>query len=283
MGEILEKVTLAPKVTKYVVSAPKIARRRKAGQFVLVRLHEGGERIPLTIADADAERGTLTLVVQEVGKTTTEMNLMRVGDHLTDVIGPLGLATHIEKVGTVICVGGGIGIAPLHPIVQALKSAGNRVITILGARTQDLLIMEEEMGRISDELMICTDDGSKGTKGFVSQILQGLIDRGEKIDEVVTIGPAIMMKVVCDVTRGPAIKTLVSLNPIMVDGTGMCGGCRVEVDGKPQFACVDGPEFDGHQINFDLLMRRQATYVEQERSAMDRFAAEHECELEKRL
>jgi ferredoxin--NADP+ reductase len=280
MNEILEKVSLAPEVTKYIVSAPKIARKRRAGQFVLVRLHEGGERIPLTIADADADRGTITLVVQEVGKTTAEMNLMRTGQRLANVVGPLGLPTHVERIGTVVCVGGGIGIAPLHPVAQAMKAEGNRVIIILGARSQDLLIMEEEMARISDELRICTDDGSKGSKGFVSQVLQQLIDSGEPIDQVIAIGPAIMMKVVSEVTRPHEIKTMVSLNSVMVDGTGMCGGCRVEIDGEPRFACVDGPDFDGHAVNFDLLMRRQAMYREQEKQAMDRFMADHECELE---
>jgi glutamate synthase (NADPH/NADH) small chain len=265
MNEILEKVSLAPEVTKYIVSAPKIARKRRAGQFVLVRLHEGGERIPLTIADADADRGTITLVVQEVGKTTAEMNLMRTGQRLANVVGPLGLPTHVERIGTVVCVGGGIGIAPLHPVAQAMKAEGNRVIIILGARSQDLLIMEEEMARISDELRICTDDGSKGSKGFVSQVLQQLIDSGEPIDQVIAIGPAIMMKVVSEVTRPHEIKTMVSLNSVMVDGTGMCGGCRVEIDGEPRFACVDGPDFDGHAVNFDLLMRRQAMYREQEK------------------
>ena len=280
MNEILEKVSLAPEVTKYIVSAPKIARKRRAGQFVLVRLHEGGERIPLTIADADADRGTITLVVQEVGKTTAEMNLMRTGQRLATVVGPLGLPTNVERIGTVVCVGGGIGIAPLHPVAQAMKAEGNRVIIILGARSQDLLIMEEEMARISDELRICTDDGSKGSKGFVSQVLQQLIDSGEPIDQVIAIGPAIMMKVVSEVTRPHEIKTMVSLNSVMVDGTGMCGGCRVEIDGEPRFACVDGPDFDGHAVNFDLLMRRQAMYREQEKQAMDRFMADHECELE---
>jgi NAD(P)H-flavin reductase len=281
MNEILEKVSLAPEVTKYIISAPKIARKRHAGQFVLVRLHEGGERIPLTIADADADRGTITLVVQEVGKTTAEMNLMPAGQRLANVVGPLGLPTHVERVGTVVCVGGGIGIAPLHPVAQAMKAAGNRVIVILGARSSDLLIMEAEMARASDELRICTDDGSKGSKGFVSQVLQELIDNGESIDQVVTIGPAIMMKVVSEVTRPYGIKTMVSLNSVMLDGTGMCGGCRVEIDGEPKFACVDGPDFDGHAVNFDLLMRRQAMYKTQEKQAMDRFLAEHECELEK--
>jgi ferredoxin--NADP+ reductase len=282
VGEILEKVQLAPQVTKYIVSAPKIARKRRAGQFVLIRLHLGGERIPLTIADADSERGSLTLVVQEVGKTTAEMNLMKPGDRLADVVGPLGLPTHVERVGTVVCVGGGIGIAPLHPIAAAMKDAGNRLITILGARTAELLILEEEMRRISARLLICTDDGSKGSRGFVSQVLEELIDRGERIDQVVAIGPAIMMKVVCEVTRPHGIRTLVSLNPVMVDGTGMCGGCRVEVDGQSKFACVDGPEFDGHRVDFEILMRRQAMYREQERAAMERFLAEGKCALEKR-
>jgi ferredoxin--NADP+ reductase len=190
------------------------------------------------------------------------------------------MPTHIEKVGTVVCVGGGIGIAPMHPIAEAFKAAGNRVVTILGARTQDLLIMEEEMARTSDEMIICTDDGSKGQKAFVSQVLQGMIDRGEKIDMVVAIGPAIMMKVVCEVTRPHGIRTLVSLNPVMVDGTGMCGGCRVQVGGEQKFVCVDGPEFDGHLVDFDLLMRRQATYRVQEREALERFQATHPCKLE---
>ncbi len=281
MAEILEKATLAPQVTKYVIAAPKIARKRRAGQFVLIRVCEGGERIPLTIADADAERGTITLVVQEVGKTTLMMKQVPVGERFADVVGPLGMPTEIEKRGHVVCVGGGIGIAPLHPIAQALKKAGNRVTVILGARTADLLIMEEEMTRASDDLLICTDDGSRGTKGFVSDVLGGMIEAGTEINEVVTIGPAIMMKVVCEVTRPHAIRTLVSLNPVMVDGTGMCGGCRVDVDGKTQFACVDGPEFDGHQIDFDLLMRRQGTYREQEAEALAQMKnSAHDCRLE---
>ncbi|MCB2156766.1 sulfide/dihydroorotate dehydrogenase-like FAD/NAD-binding protein [bacterium] len=281
MPKILEKKTLAPKVTKYVVEVPKIAKKRKAGQFVLVCPSPDGERIPLTIADADAERGSITLVVQEVGKTTAEMAAMSVGDEFKDVVGPLGTPTHIGKVGTVVCVGGGIGIAPLHPIAQAFKAAGNEVICILGARNDEMLIMEEEMSAIASELIICTDDGSKGRKGFVSQALQELIDAGREIAECVAIGPAIMMKVVCEVTRPYEIKTLVSLNPIMVDGTGMCGGCRVEVGGESKFACVDGPEFDGHLVNFDLLVRRQAMYKQQEREALDRFQKSHVCNLEK--
>jgi len=280
MPEILDKSVLAPKVTRYIVAAPKIARKRHAGQFVLVRPREGGERIPLTIADADPERGTITLVVQEVGKTTLEMSLMRPGEHLLDVVGPLGMPTEIHRVGTVVCVGGGIGIAPLHPIAQAMKASGNHVISILGARSKDLLIMVDEMRRTSDEVLICTDDGSGGVKGFVSDVLRNLIESGREIHEVVCIGPAIMMKVVSEVTRPHAIRTLVSLNAVMVDGTGMCGGCRVDVGGQQRFVCVDGPEFDGHQVDFDLLMKRQATYRDQERAALERFVRDHECRLE---
>jgi len=272
-GEILETARLAPRVTRYLVSAPKIARKRRAGQFVLVRLHAGGERIPLTIADADAGRGTITLVVQEVGKTTAEMSLMRPGDRLADVVGPLGMPTRVERVGTVVCVGGGIGIAPLHPIAAAMKAAGNRLITILGARTAELLILEAEMGRLSDELLISTDDGSRGRRGFVSQLLEELLDRGERIDLVVAVGPAIMMKVVCEVTRPHGIRTLVSLNPVMVDGTGMCGGCRVTVGGEAKFACIDGPFFDAHQVDFAEAVRRSKMYVAMEQQAAERQAS----------
>lgn len=280
MSEILAKESLAPKVTRYLIAAPKIARKRRAGQFVVVRLHAGGERIPLTIADADAARGTITLVVQEVGKTTAEMSRMRVGDRLADVVGPLGLPTHIERLGTVVCVGGGIGIAPLHPIVQALAAAGNRVLTILGARSAELLILEDEMARLSERLLVCTDDGSKGTKGFVSEVLQRLIESGERIDAVVAIGPAIMMKVVCEVTRPHGIKTLVSLNPVMVDGTGMCGGCRVKVGEKVMFACVDGPDFDGHQVDFEDLMFRLQRFKPEEKVALERW--QQGCRIEGR-
>jgi ferredoxin/flavodoxin---NADP+ reductase len=281
MHKILEKQTLAPNVTRYVISAPKIARKRKAGQFVLVCPTPNGERIPLTIADANAEAGTITLVVQTVGKTTAEMALMTTGEEFSDVSGPLGMPTHIDKVGTVVCVGGGIGIAPLHPIAQAFKAAGNEVITIVGARNTDLVIMEEEMAKISDELITCTDDGSKGVKGFVTNVLQEIIDSGRTLNEVIAIGPPIMMKMVAEVTRPYKIKTLVSLNPIMVDGTGMCGGCRVEVGGVNKFACVDGPEFDGHEVNFDLLMARQRSYTEQEKVALEKFEHNHQCRIRK--
>jgi ferredoxin--NADP+ reductase len=277
MYEILHLETLAPRVTRYVVHAPEVARARRAGQFVIVRPRDDSERIPLTIADGDAE--TITLIVQEVGKTTAVMADMRAGERLADVCGPLGKPTHIEKVGTVAVVGGGIGIAPVHPIAQAHKAVGNHVVAILGARSRDLLLFEAEMRRASDELVIMTDDGSYGRKGFVTHALQELID-ARPVAEVVAVGPAIMMKRVCDVTRPAGIHTLVSLNTIMIDGTGMCGGCRVAVGGKTQFVCVDGPEFDGHQVDFDLMMRRQAMYGADERRAYERYLETHRCKLQ---
>jgi ferredoxin--NADP+ reductase len=274
MYEIIENTVLAEKVNRYRIHAPEIAKRRKAGQFIILRIDEDGERIPLTIADADPQAGTLTLVVQEVGKTTARMTRLKPGDQLRDVVGPLGSPTHIDKFGTVAVIGGGIGIAPAHPIAQALKQAGNRVISILGARTKSLMIMEEEMRRASDEVFICTDDGSYGTHGLVTDVLKNLIDTQGKPDLVVAIGPVIMMKFVCKLTREYDISTVVSLNPIMVDGTGMCGGCRVSVGGKSKFACVDGPEFDGHQVDFEELMKRQAFYQEQEKESFECYRAE---------
>ncbi len=281
MHEILAKDLLADRVTRYVVRAPAVARARRAGQFVIVRPREDSERIPLTIADGDDE--TISLVVQEVGKTTAVMADMQPGTALADVCGPLGEPTRVGKVGTVAIIGGGIGIAPAHPIAQAHKAAGNHVIAILGARTRDLLIMEEEMRRASHEAIVVTDDGSYGAKGFVTTALQGLLDAGRTINEVVAIGPAIMMRRVADVTRGPAIPTLVSLNTIMIDGTGMCGGCRVAVGGKTKFVCVDGPEFDGHQVDFDGMMRRQSMYVGRERKAYEAYLANHRCRLEPQM
>jgi ferredoxin--NADP+ reductase len=274
MYEVIENTVLAEKVNRYRIRAPEIAKRRKAGQFIILRIDDDGERIPLTIADADPQEGTLTLVVQEVGKTTMRMTRLKPGDQLRDVVGPLGAPTHIEKFGMVAVVGGGIGIAPAHPIAQALKQAGNRVISILGARTKSLMIMEEEMRRASDEVVICTDDGSYGTHGLVTDVLKNLIDSQGKPDLVVAIGPVIMMKFVCKLTAEYEIPTVVSLNPIMVDGTGMCGGCRVSVGGKSKFACVDGPEFDGHQVDFEELMKRQAFYREQEQECYECFQAE---------
>ena len=277
--EILENTQLAELVNRYRVYAPAIAKRRKAGQFVIIRIDEDGERIPLTIADADPAAGTLTLVVQEVGKTTARLTQCQPGDRLLDVVGPLGSPTHLERFGDVVMVGGGIGIAPAHPIAQAMKAAENHVVSILGARSKDLLIMEEEMRAASTEVMICTDDGSYGRHGLVTDVLGDIIAERGKPDLVVAIGPPIMMKFVCLLTKKHDIPTVVSLNPIMIDGTGMCGGCRVTVGGKTKFACVDGPEFDGLKVDFDEMMQRSAFYREQEQLAYERF--QHECKLAK--
>ena len=264
---LVDKVELAPRVTLYRVHAPTIARARKAGQFVIVRVAPGGERVPLTIADADEAAGTITLVVQEVGKTTALMAKLPVGGALASVVGPLGSATHIDRFGTVVCVGGGIGIAPVHPIAQSLKRAGNRVVGILAARNRDLIFFRDEMKRACDDVRVYTDDGSEGKKGLATDAIRDLVQEGVKVDKVVAIGPLPMMKFVSKLTAELGISTLVSLNPVMVDGTGMCGGCRVTVGGKSQFVCVDGPEFDGHKVDFDELAKRQAFYVESERAA----------------
>lgn len=271
MNEILENVVLTDSVNRYLVAAPKIAARRKAGQFVIVRIDEFGERIPLTIADADPAQGTITLVVQAVGKSTAQMATLKPGDRLLDVVGPLGAPTHIERVGTVAVVAGGIGIAPAHPVAQAFKQAGNTVIAILGARSKNLLIMEDEMRRAADEVIVCTDDGSYGCPGLVTHVLNDLIDTRGKPDQVFAVGPVPMMKYVSLLTREYGIPTMVSLNPIMMDGTGMCGGCRVTIGGHTKFACVEGPDFDGHLVDFDELMQRQAFYKEQERVAYERY------------
>lgn len=259
MAKILEKTHFSPHVVKFTVEAPLIARSRRAGHFVIVRAAEGGERIPLTIADADPIAGTITLVIQEVGVSTTKICALEVGDELLDIVGPLGRATHIERVGTVVCCGGGVGVAPLFPIVKAMKEAGNRVITILAARTADLIILEDEMRRNSDEVIIMTDDGSAGKRGLVTDGLADVIAR-EKVDQVVTIGPAVMMKFVAALTKRHEIPTVCSLNTIMVDGTGMCGACRVNVGGKTRFVCVEGPEFDAHQVDFDQMISRLKAY-----------------------
>ena len=258
MYKIVSKETIAPNVHKYVLDAPLIARKRLPGQFVVIRIAETGERIPLTIADGDPEAGTITLVVQSVGKTTVQLSLKEAGDSIPDVLGPLGKPTHVEKVGTVLAVGGGIGIAPLYPITKAMKEAGNHIVTVLGARSRDLFIMEEEMRSVSDEVIITTDDGSRGRKGLVTDAIKELDDAGRKIDLVVAIGPPVMMKFVSMLTKELGMPTIVSLNPIMIDGTGMCGGCRVTVGGATRFACVDGPEFDGHEVDFDGLMQCEA-------------------------
>lgn len=277
MAELLKVEEIAPAFKRYLVRAPEIARKHRAGQFVVVLLHEHGERIPLTIADADAEAGTITLVVQEVGKTTMEMGTMKAGDEIV-VVGPLGTPTHIEKVGTVVCVGGGAGIAPMLPIARALREAGNHVVSILGGRTEQLLIMRPEMEAASDEMIYTTDDGSFGMKGLVTHALQAFIDERGKPAMVVAIGPAIMMKFVAELTRPLQIPTVVSLNTIMIDGTGMCGGCRVAVGGESKFVCVDGPEFDAHKVDFDLMMKRQRIYLEQEEIARRRFLERHQCQ-----
>ena len=271
VNQIIRKEELAPNIKLFEIDQPLIARKVQPGQFVVIRHNEKGERIPLTVADYDRDRGTITIIFQEVGKSTYEMGELNVGDTLLDVVGPLGQPSEIANYGTVVCIGGGVGIAPVYPITRALKAAGNHTIAIIGARTKELLFWEERFREISHELYITTDDGTYGRKGFVSDELQRLIDDGYKIDRVWAIGPAIMMKVVCDVTRPHKIKTIVSLNPIMVDGTGMCGACRVEVGGETKFTCVDGPEFDGHLVDFDLLMKRQSIYKEQEKLALDLY------------
>jgi len=271
MYTIREARFLAPNVKLFRIDAPDIARARKAGQFVIVRLVESGERIPLTIADSSSEEGTITLVVQEVGKTTALMNRMERGDTIIDVVGPLGTPTHIENFGTAVCVGGGIGVAVVMPIAHALKEAGNRVVSIIGARSRELIILEDEIRAISDETIITTDDGSYGMKGFVTQPLQNMLDEGKTVDIAFAIGPMIMMRNVAGVTKPFDVPTYVSLNPIMVDGTGMCGGCRVSVGGKMKFACVDGPEFNGHKVDFDELLARLGTYRDLEKIAYDRY------------
>ncbi len=271
MYEITEKKELAHTVYQFRIKAPMIARKRKAGQFVVLRLNEMGERIPLTIVGSDDSEGTITIIVQEVGKTTAMLGDMGVGDSILDVVGPLGRPTHIEDFGIAVCVGGGIGTAPVLPIAKAMKEAGNRVISIIGARNKSLLILEEEMRGVSDELHITTDDGSYGHHGFVTQVLQRFIDEGMKIGCVVGIGPVPMMRAVSNVTKPHGILTMVSLNPIMVDGTGMCGACRVTVAGQNRFVCVDGPEFNGAEVDFDELMKRNRAYLKEEKMAMEEF------------
>ncbi|MBN2184036.1 MAG: sulfide/dihydroorotate dehydrogenase-like FAD/NAD-binding protein [Candidatus Krumholzibacteriota bacterium] len=274
MNRILEKVSVTPEIFTMKIEASGIAKKRKAGQFIILRVSEKGERIPLTIADADAAEGWIELVVQIVGKTTKLLSLLEPGEEILDLVGPLGRPTHIEKVGTVVVVGGGVGIAPAHPIAQSMKAAGNQLISILGGRSKDLVIMEEKMRAASDRVMITTDDGSYGMKGLVTDALQKLIDEGLKIDLVVAVGPPVMMKFVSLLTKKYDIQTLVSLNTIMVDGTGMCGACRVTVAGKMKFVCVDGPEFDGHEVDYEEMMQRQCMYREQEKESMDRCQSE---------
>lgn len=271
MYEIAEKRELAHKVTLFKIKAPDIAKKRKAGQFVVLRLNEHGERIPLTIADSDSGAGTITIIVQDVGKTTSLLTAMGKGDNILDVVGPLGKPTHIENYGTAVCVGGGIGTAVTYPIGKALKDAGCKVVSIIGARTKNLLILEDEMKSVSNELIVTTDDGSYGHHGFVTNVLEKMIAEGKKIDIVIAVGPVPMMRAVANVTRAKGIHTMVSLNPIMVDGTGMCGACRVTIGGENKFVCVDGPEFDGHKVDFDELIRRNRGYFKEEKTATEGY------------
>jgi ferredoxin--NADP+ reductase len=276
--KILHKETLSDVNKLMVIAAPEVARKARAGQFVIVRIDERGERIPLTIADYDREAGTVTIIFQEVGKTTMHLGTLAPGDELATFVGPLGRPTEIERDGTVVCVGGGVGIAPMYPIARALKEAGNTVISIIGARNKELLFWEDKMRAVSDDLIVCTDDGSYGRKALVTQPLKELLEqrRGE-ISRVWAIGPAIMMKFCAATTEPFGVPTIVSLNTIMVDGTGMCGGCRVLLEDGAQFVCVDGPEFDAHKVDWDNLLARQQFYKDREQLAIERW--EHECRL----
>ncbi len=279
MSKIIKKKTIAEKITWYEIEAPRIAKKRKPGQFVIVRPYEGGERIPLTIADADPEKGTITLVVQEVGKTTAYMGReLQEGGEMLDVVGPLGNPTHIpEKPGRIMGIAGGLGIAPLYPILKGFKEAGHHVTVVLGARNKDLFLMREITEALVDRLLICTDDGSEGHHGLVTEVEKQLLESGETFDEIIAIGPAIMMKFCVATARPFEVPITVSLNTIMIDGTGMCGGCRVQYGDTDKFVCVDGPEFDGYQVNFERMMQRQAAYADQEKKEYHDYL----CNLEK--
>ncbi len=274
MSVILSKQTLAPDVVRFWIDAPAIARKRKPGQFVIIRTCEEGERIPLTIADADPARGAISLVVQGVGKSTQFLNRMEPGQELPDVAGPLGQPTHIAPGSRVCCIGGGIGTAVVYPIANGVRATGGQVAGILGARTRDLIILEDELGALADPFIITTDDGSYGRKGLVTDALRALLAEGHVFDEVVAVGPLPMMRAVAEVTRPLGLKTTVSLNPIMVDGTGMCGGCRVTIDGEQKFVCVDGPEFDAHKVDFAEISARLKAYREDELAALERYRAQ---------
>ena len=277
MNKIVKKEQLSDEVYRMQIETPLIANERKPGQFIILQVDDDfGERIPLTIADGDPDAGTITIIFQSVGRTTHLLAAMEVGDSIPDLLGPLGQPTHIEKVGHVVCVGGGIGVAPLHPIAQAMKQAGNKVTIIMGARNKKLLIMEDEMRNIADELIIMTDDGSYGRKGLVTLPLKELCEQSPKPDQAVIIGPPIMMKFGAETTRPYAVPTVVSLNTIMIDGTGMCGGCRVTVGDETKFVCVDGPEFDGHLVDFDNMIKRLGAYKTIENKDHD----DHHCKLD---
>ena len=275
MFKILKKEELSPNVYAMEIDAPRVAKKAEPGQFIVLRVNEEGERIPLTIANFDRETGRILIVFQVIGASTMELAALNEGDSVLDFVGPLGRPSEIGKLdGTMVVVGGGIGVAPTFPIARAMKEAGNKVIAIMGAKTKDILVMEDEMKEVTDEIVVTTDDGSRGIKGFVTNAVQALVDRGEKIAQITAIGPVIMMKSVADATRDLGIKTVVSLNPIMVDGTGMCGGCRVTVGDETKFACVDGPEFDGHLVDFKGLMSRQRMYRDMETEEKD-----HVCKI----
>ena len=271
MFKIIHAEFIAPGIKRFVLEAPRIARKQKPGQFVILRIYEEGERIPITIENSDPEHGTISIVVQSAGKTTNLLNSLNGGDHVLDVVGPLGKPSEIGKFGTVVVVGGGVGTAMAYPSAAAFKRAGNRVISIVGARTKELVILEQELREVSDALLITTDDGSYADKGFVTDKLRQLIQNGTRIDLVLAIGPIVMMRAVAELTRKENIRTVVSLNPIMIDGTGMCGGCRVLIDGKSEFACVDGPEFDAHKVDFAVLVQRNGMYREAEKKSLDDY------------
>ncbi len=274
MFEILSKETPAKSITKFVIKAPYVAKKHKAGNFIILRVNDHGERIPLTIVDSDHEAGTITIMVQTIGKTTKLLSMQERGDFLLDVAGPLGNPTPIHNYGTVVCIGGGVGTAEVYPIARALKKAGNKLVTIVGARTKDLVILESELRELSDEFFVTTDDGSYGTKGLVTGALDAYLKKDSGVKAIYAIGPIIMMKAVSDFTRPVGIKTFVSLNPIMMDGTGMCGACRVSIGNETKFACVDGPEFDGHIVDFDELITRNRSYMDSEKLSLARFEEE---------
>jgi ferredoxin--NADP+ reductase len=275
MFKILAKEKLCPVIDFFKIEAPAVAKKAKAGQFVVIRVDEVGERIPLTLADWDEKDGTLSLVAMRVGTTTFKLSSLNVSDHILDLSGPLGLPSEIENFGTVVCVGGGVGVAPVYPIARALKQAGNKVITIMGARSKDLLFWEERLRSVSDELIVTTDDGSYARKGLVTDPLKEVLERDKQISRVIAIGPAIMMKF-CSLTTKPfGVTTIVSLNAIMVDGTGMCGCCRVSIDGVTKFVCVNGPEFDGHHVDWDLLFTRQRIFCDEEKKSLELWKVRH--------
>lgn len=264
-----------PNIHLFKIAAPKVAKKAQPGQFVVIRVDERGERIPLTMADWDKKEGSVTIIFMEVGTTTHRLALLNTGDHISNFIGPLGLPTHIEQFGTVVCVAGGFAVAPIMPIARGLKQAGNKVISILGARNKDLIFWEDELRSVSDQLIVTTDDGSYARKGLVTEPLKELLESNERIDRVIAIGPSIMMKFCAKTTQPFSVKTIVSLNPIMVDGTGMCGCCRVSVGGVTKFACVDGPDFDGHQVDWDLLFARQRIYLDEEKLSFEQWQSKH--------